>query len=102
RVRPRDVVVVRVLHPPDDAARLVLLSRNRLELHFNKTVLEAGVILEADRKGRFARLLQNVRLARGGIVLLDAPLRGAAASLSRSPSERRCASFKIIKVHGVG
>src|SRR5208282_2467795 len=45
RVGPANIVIVLVLHPPNDAARLVLFARDGLELHLNKTIPEAGVIL---------------------------------------------------------
>src|SRR5438552_18105352 len=43
-----DVIVIRILGPPNHAARLVFLSRHRLELHFDKTVLDARLVLETD------------------------------------------------------
>ncbi len=57
RVRARDIVVVRVPHAPDHTAGLIFFSRNRLELHFNEAVREVGVVFDANRKGRRARLL---------------------------------------------
>src|SRR4029450_8464704 len=57
RVRSRDVVVVGVLRAPDQAAGLVLLAGDRLELHFDEPVLEAGIVFQAHRLGGLYRLL---------------------------------------------
>src|SRR5437762_13126731 len=38
-----DVVIVSILRAPDNAAGLVFLACDGLELHFDKTVFEAGV-----------------------------------------------------------
>src|SRR5204862_7485437 len=57
RVRARDVVVVRIFCPPNDPASLVLFAADRFELHFHESVLQIGVVLEANGKRRHARLL---------------------------------------------
>src|SRR6266487_7145583 len=49
RVGARYVIIVGVLGSPDDAASLVFLAGDRLELHFNEAVFEARAVLQADR-----------------------------------------------------
>src|SRR5215211_6422105 len=56
RVRACDVVVVRILRTPDHAAGLIFLAAEWFEFHFNETVFEIGVVLDANRKRRLARL----------------------------------------------
>src|SRR6266581_8754856 len=56
RVRACDVVVVRILCAPDHAAGLIFLATDWFEFHFNETVFEIAVVLDANRKGRLARL----------------------------------------------
>src|SRR5438105_7036047 len=60
RVRAGDVVVVRVLEPPDDSAALVALSRERLALHGQAKVLQlrAGV---RDRESVVGRVAVGLR-----------------------------------------
>ena len=48
----RDVVVVSVLQPPDDAARLIFLTANRFEFHLDESIFDIGVRLETNRKSR--------------------------------------------------
>ena len=40
RIRPCDVVVVRILRPPNHAAGLIFFAGDWLEFHFNETVFE--------------------------------------------------------------
>ena len=55
-----DVVVVGVLRAPDEAAGLVFLAGDGLELHFHKPVLDVAVIPEADGIGGLAGLFEDV------------------------------------------
>src|SRR5438034_8003792 len=66
-VRARNVVIVRVLQAPDNAARLVFLACNRFEFHVDKAVFDARAVLETNRESRLPRLLQHVRFAWSGI-----------------------------------
>src|SRR5437867_10335616 len=52
RVGARDVVVVRVLHSPNNTASLILLARNWLEFHLDKSVFDVRVVLDANWKRR--------------------------------------------------
>src|SRR5206468_5597220 len=52
RVGARDVVVVRVLHSPNNTASLILLARNWLELHLHKSVLDTRVVFKTDWERR--------------------------------------------------
>jgi hypothetical protein len=63
RVGAGDVVVVGVLEAPYETARLVLAAGKRLEFHFDKAVRNLRGLLHAPRKGAFAGLLQDIRLA---------------------------------------
>src|SRR5256885_2917905 len=57
RIRPRDVVVVRILPTPDHAAGLIFLAADWFEFHLDESVFRRRVVLNADRKGCLARLL---------------------------------------------
>jgi hypothetical protein len=57
RVAARYVVIVGVLAAPDNAAGLVFFTRDGLEFHLHKAVLELRVVFDADGKRRLARLL---------------------------------------------
>src|SRR5439155_11094762 len=59
RVGAGDVVVVRVLGAPDNAACLVFFAGDGFELHFDKTVFNIRAVLEANRICGFAGLLQH-------------------------------------------
>src|SRR2546421_11133780 len=67
-ISPGDVVVVRIFATPDDAAGLVFLTGDGFEFNFDKTVLHAGTVFDADRVSGFAGLFKGVWFARGGIV----------------------------------
>src|SRR5439155_17363070 len=95
RIRPRDVVVVRILRTPDHAAGLIFLATYWFEFHLNETVFEVGVVLDANRKGRLTELLQHIRFAWSGIVFFNGPFGHAAAGLRRGPARRRRAGFHI-------
>ena len=85
RVGADDVVIVGVRRAPYDAAGLVFLSCDGLEFHLDESVLERGVVFQCDGILRFAALLEDVRLTRRGVVLLDAPFRRAVAGLRARP-----------------
>ena len=102
RVGARDVVVVGILRPPNDAARLIFLARDGLELHFDEAVLETRIVLEADRIRGFAGLLEHVWFTRRGVVLFDCPLGFAFAGFGRGPAGRRLAWPCVIEVNPLG
>ena len=85
-VGARDVVVVRVLRAPDDAARLVLFAGDRLELDLHETVAQIGAVFQTNRIRRLSRLLQHVRSARCRVVADHCPFRGARAGLRGRPT----------------
>ena len=89
RIGARDVVVVAVLPAPDDAAGLVVLARDRLELDLDPAVAQLAVRLHAPGKGRRSRLTQHLAPARGVGVRLDRPLRTASTGGSAGPARRR-------------
>ena len=101
RVGARDIVIVGIFRPPDNAARLIFLAEDRLELHFDKTVFKVRVVLDANRIRGLTRLLQDVRFARRGVVPLDRPLRFAGAGFGRSPAGRWCANREVVEVEGL-
>jgi len=94
-----NVIVVRVLQSPDDAARLIFLAGNRLELHLDETVFNVGIVLKTNRERRLTRLFQHIRFSWSGIVFFDSPFRRAAASLRCCPARRRSAGLHVIKIH---
>src|SRR6266850_3934906 len=96
RVGARDIIIVRVLATPDDAARLVFLARDRFELHFHKAVLDARVILEADRVSGFAGLFQDVGFAGRGVVLFNGPPCHAFAGLSCRPARWSFTGLRVV------
>ena len=59
RVGPEDVVIVRILRSPDNTGGAVLGSGDGLELCLDEAVLDAGVLLEEQRVGRAAGLLDH-------------------------------------------
>src|SRR5262245_22992275 len=69
---------------------------------FPCSVFEVRIVLEADRIGRFARLLQNVWFGGRAIIPVHAPFRRAATSLRRRPVGRNFASDDRIEVNGLG
>jgi len=48
RIEASDVVIVRVFDPPDEAARLVLLTGDCLDLYLRETVLKGRAIQDAN------------------------------------------------------
>src|SRR5437763_8169371 len=74
RIGACHVVVVAVFPAPYHAACSVLAARDRLELDFDRAVLDGAVALDAPREGPASRLLEDVGWARCGVVLLDRPL----------------------------
>src|SRR5439155_2901225 len=94
----RNVVIVRVLQAPDNAARLIFPASYRLKLHFHKSIFDIRVVLETNRESCLARLLQNVWSAWSGIVFVNRPFRRAATGLRRRPAGRRRAGLHVVKV----
>src|SRR5205085_760247 len=102
RVRARDVVVVAVLPAPDHAARLVLASRDGLELHLDEAIGERRVFLHAPGERAAARLLKDMGRARGLGIGDDRPLRRASPGNARDPAGGQCAdvlSIEIDRIH---
>src|SRR5882724_3428248 len=60
RVGTNHVIVIRVPRAPDKAGGAILRPGDGLEHHFNEAVLDTGVVLEEQRKGRTSRLLYDV------------------------------------------
>jgi hypothetical protein len=60
-VGPDDVIIVRISRPPDNAGGAVLGSGDGLELYLDKTVPNVGVVLQKQRVGRPAGLLEYLR-----------------------------------------
>src|ERR1051326_1591367 len=100
RIGASDVVIVRILAPPENAPSLVLLARDRLELHLDKTIFNAGIVLDAHGIGGFPGLFQHIRPARGRIVANDRPLSGALTGLCGRPTGRRSTGVKGVEVDG--
>src|SRR5262249_36286776 len=97
-----DVVVFAVLPTPDDAASLVLVARDWLELHLDVSVFQRNIFFYAPRKRPLAGLLEHVRLTRRRSVGFHCPSRGPAAGITGQPASRQFTRFGIIKVHGLG
>src|SRR5882672_9032030 len=97
-----DIIVVGIFAAPNDAAGLVFLAGDGLELHFDKAVLETGVVFDADGIGGFAGLFEDVRLAGSGVVGNDLPFGFAFAGFGGRPAGRWSAGFEVIEVDGVG
>ena len=51
-VGARNVVIVRVLEPPDNAARLIFLASDWLELHFDESVFDTRVVPKTNWESR--------------------------------------------------
>src|SRR5215471_2931686 len=97
-----DVVVFAVLPTPDDAASLVLVARDWLELHLDVSVFQRNIFFHTPRKRPLAGLLKHVWLAWRGRVSFDCPLRRSAAGITQQPASGQFARFCVIKVHGLG
>src|SRR5205807_572933 len=80
RVGSRDVIVVAVLPAPNQAAGGVLTAGNRLELNFDRAILDGAVALDAPRERSAPRLLEYVGRTRRRVVPFDRPPRRATAS----------------------
>src|SRR5207249_4235428 len=102
RIGAGDVIVVFVFATPDHAARLVFLAGDGLELHLDKAVFQARVVLETDGIRGFTGLFQDVGFAGSGIISHNFPSGLACAGLRRGPAGRRRASFEVVEVDGVG
>src|SRR5450631_357736 len=61
RIGPGHIVIVRVFRPPDNAGGAVLGSRDGLEPYLHKAVPDAGVVLQEQRVGCPAGLLEYLR-----------------------------------------
>jgi len=81
-----DVIVVSIFAAPEDAAGLVLLAGDGLELHFDKAVFQAGIVFDADGIGGFAGLFQDVWFAGCGVVGDDLPFGLALAGFGGGPA----------------
>src|SRR4029453_8201298 len=86
RVSSDDVVIIGVLEPPDDAARLVFLAADRLDLHLDETILDLLVSLRNPGECFLTGLLQNVWRRWSGRIGDNFPLRFAFASDTRLPA----------------
>src|SRR5207247_10841567 len=93
RIGARDVVVVWIFGPPDEAAGLIFPAGDGFELHFHETVFQARLILEADWVGSSTGLFQHVGRAGRGRIFFTGPLRVAGAGRGRGPAGRRRARF---------
>jgi len=102
RVRPRDVVVVAILAAPDHAARLVLLSLLRLELHLDEAVRDRSAFLHAPRKRAGSALPQHMRRARRGRIGIDRPSRAALAGDPARPAGWDRARALLVEILGFG
>jgi hypothetical protein len=101
-IRASNVVIIFVLAAPNDATRFVLLSRDWLELHRNKSVFDASVSFNANRERGYARLLKHVWLARRIVSLLDGPFCRPASRLCAEPIGLELTGSYIVKVYRVG
>jgi hypothetical protein len=96
-IGPRHVVVVRILCSPDDAGGAVLRSRDGLELDLDKAVLDAGVVLQQQRKGRPPGLLDHLRFRRCRLVAFDYPFRIARSREGGGPALGRGARLRALE-----
>ena len=101
-VRTGDVVIARILHAPNDSARLVFLAAHGLELHFHEAVFQSRSLLECERITRRAGLLQRMGLARCGGVGHDGPHGFAFAGLRAGPAGRQRAGLGLVKCLALG
>src|SRR5439155_22353936 len=102
RVGARDIIVVTVLPAPQHPARLVLLSAQRLEFHFDETARERNVLFDAPWKRAPSSLLQHVFPARRRRVGADGPPRIAGTCYTLLPTLRECPGAGAIEVLGLG
>ena len=102
RVGARDIIVVAVLPAPQHPARLVLLSAQRLEFHFDETARERNVLFDAPWKRAPSSLLQHVFPAGRRRVGADGPPRIAGTCYTRLPTLRECPGARAIEVLGLG
>src|SRR5882757_344827 len=96
-IGPCHVVVVRVLRPPDDAGGAVLRSSHGLELDLDKAVLDAAVVLQQQRIGRPAGLLEHLGFRRRGLVAFDRPSWVARSREGGSPPLRRGTRLRALE-----
>src|SRR5262249_11399503 len=64
--------------------------------------LQVAVVLEADREGGDASLLQHVRGTGCGRIFLHAPLRRAGSGSGAGPAGGSSAGDQVVKVHCLG
>src|SRR5450432_1953428 len=103
RVGAHDVVVIGVQVAPDQSGTLIHAAGYRFELDGECAVFKDGAIPNGQRKAsrRTVRrnLCQNIRLARGRIVLEHLPPRGTASVGHRyDPTGGHCAHSCIVEV----
>src|SRR5581483_3837679 len=98
RVGAGHVVVVAVLPPPDQTAGGIFATGDRLELDFDRAVLDGSIRLDAPGKRSASRLLQNVRWTWRGVVLFDRPFRRATPGHTRLPSCGKAPRLILVKV----
>src|SRR6266851_6372755 len=102
RIGARDIVVVAVLPAPHHAARLVLATGERLELHFDRAVGKRRALLDAPGERTRSGLLEHVGRAGRAGVGFDRPARRTAAGAATHPAGRHRAGWAGVEVDGLG